>query len=224
MLVVVVAVWWRPSWRSLVAVRNRRLADRLVEPRLSVEATSSRALARPSRSRTPTPGCAWRGARRHPPGRAHRRRGTATSCTATRSADGVRRRPATATRWSRRPSTSCVADARRSAQAEPRTIDLFGPPRAHAGDHAPPRFGVEPTGWWRLVVIDDISERRRLEAMRRDFVANISHELKTPVGAIGAAGRDAARRGRPRRHPAPGRAHRRRGVPGRAARSRTCSS
>ncbi|MEJ7582659.1 MAG: ATP-binding protein, partial [Acidimicrobiales bacterium] len=32
---------------------------------------------------------------------------------------------------------------------------------------------------------EDVSERRRLEAVRRDFVANISHELKTPVGAIG---------------------------------------
>jgi two-component system sensor histidine kinase SenX3 len=29
-----------------------------------------------------------------------------------------------------------------------------------------------------------VSERRRLEQVRRDFVANISHELKTPVGAL----------------------------------------
>jgi two-component system sensor histidine kinase SenX3 len=36
-----------------------------------------------------------------------------------------------------------------------------------------------------VAVIDDISERRRLDAVRRDFVANISHELKTPVGALG---------------------------------------
>jgi signal transduction histidine kinase len=36
-----------------------------------------------------------------------------------------------------------------------------------------------------VAVIDDVSERRRLEAVRRDFVANISHELKTPVGALG---------------------------------------
>ena len=35
-----------------------------------------------------------------------------------------------------------------------------------------------------LVVIDDVTDRRRLEAVRRDFVANISHELKTPVGAL----------------------------------------
>jgi len=36
-----------------------------------------------------------------------------------------------------------------------------------------------------VAVVDDIPERRRLEAVRTDFVANISHELKTPVGAIG---------------------------------------
>src|SRR5262249_53491780 len=36
-----------------------------------------------------------------------------------------------------------------------------------------------------LLVIDDVTDRRRLEAVRRDFVANISHELKTPVGALG---------------------------------------
>lgn len=35
-----------------------------------------------------------------------------------------------------------------------------------------------------LVVAQDDSEARRVEAVRRDFVANISHELKTPIGAI----------------------------------------
>jgi len=35
-----------------------------------------------------------------------------------------------------------------------------------------------------LVLIFDDSEFRRLDAIRRDFVANISHELKTPIGAL----------------------------------------
>lgn len=35
-----------------------------------------------------------------------------------------------------------------------------------------------------LAVIDDLSDRARVDAVRTDFVSNISHELKTPVGAL----------------------------------------
>jgi two-component system sensor histidine kinase SenX3 len=35
-----------------------------------------------------------------------------------------------------------------------------------------------------LVLVEDRTEARRLEEIRRDFVANVSHELKTPVGAL----------------------------------------
>jgi two-component system, OmpR family, phosphate regulon sensor histidine kinase PhoR len=38
-----------------------------------------------------------------------------------------------------------------------------------------------------LLVVSDISERVRLERMRRDFVADASHELKTPIASILAA-------------------------------------
>jgi two-component system sensor histidine kinase SenX3 len=36
-----------------------------------------------------------------------------------------------------------------------------------------------------LVLVSDESEARRIDAVRRDFVANVSHELKTPIGALG---------------------------------------
>ncbi len=34
------------------------------------------------------------------------------------------------------------------------------------------------------LMIDDLTEERRVDAVRRDFIANVSHELKTPVGAL----------------------------------------
>jgi two-component system sensor histidine kinase SenX3 len=43
------------------------------------------------------------------------------------------------------------------------------------------RYGVRFT----LLLITDKTEFRRLDEVRRDFVANISHELKTPIGAVG---------------------------------------
>lgn len=38
-----------------------------------------------------------------------------------------------------------------------------------------------------LVVVFDVTEMRRLESLRRDFVANVSHELRTPITAIQSA-------------------------------------
>ncbi len=76
-----------------------------------------------------------------------------------------------------------LADAWTSGSAE-RTLDLYGPPRrtlvvrTQLIDDGRRTLGV-------IAVIDDISERRRLEEIRRDFVANVSHELKTPMGALG---------------------------------------
>lgn len=36
-----------------------------------------------------------------------------------------------------------------------------------------------------VVLAKDLGEEQRLTAMRRDFIANVSHELKTPIAAIG---------------------------------------
>ncbi len=65
-----------------------------------------------------------------------------------------------------------------------KTLDLYGPPRRVLTVRtAPIDDGRRHLGV--IAVLEDITERRRLEAVRRDFVANVSHELKTPVGALG---------------------------------------
>jgi len=43
---------------------------------------------------------------------------------------------------------------------------------------------VAPLGRLVLVLAEDRTRERRVESIRRDFVANVSHELKTPVGAL----------------------------------------
>jgi two-component system sensor histidine kinase SenX3 len=68
-------------------------------------------------------------------------------------------------------------------RSDRRTLEQYGPPQRSVVLSAWPLDGSDPS-IGAVVLIDDVSERRRLEAVRRDFVANISHELKTPVGAL----------------------------------------
>jgi two-component system sensor histidine kinase SenX3 len=70
-----------------------------------------------------------------------------------------------------------------AGRAETRTIDLYGPPRRSLQLRSLPL--EDPAAPGAFLVVEDISERQRLEAIRRDFVANLSHEIKTPVGALG---------------------------------------
>ena len=79
--------------------------------------------------------------------------------------------------------TEVLEDAWHDGSAE-RTLDLYGPPRRTLQVRARQiDDGRRPLGV--IALIEDISERRRLEEIRRDFVANVSHELKTPMGALG---------------------------------------
>ena len=77
-----------------------------------------------------------------------------------------------------------VRAARKSGKMQEVTLDL---PRGPIGAGTHDLFvRVSPIGNSGLVIvlIFDDSEMRRLDSIRRDFVANISHELKTPIGAL----------------------------------------
>ena len=74
--------------------------------------------------------------------------------------------------------SSIIAETREGRQVR-RVIELHGPPRSWLEVTADPM----PDGGV-VATIRDVSERARTDAMRTDFVTNISHELKTPVGAV----------------------------------------
>jgi two-component system sensor histidine kinase SenX3 len=79
--------------------------------------------------------------------------------------------------------TDTLAEGWTNGVAE-RTIDIYGPPRRTLTIRAAVLDdGRRPLGV--VAFIEDVSERRRLEDIRRDFIANVSHELKTPMGAMG---------------------------------------
>jgi two-component system sensor histidine kinase SenX3 len=65
-----------------------------------------------------------------------------------------------------------------------RELQLYGPPRQVLQLRTfPLHAAAEVVG--AVAFTRDISEARRVESVRRDFVANVSHELKTPIGALG---------------------------------------
>jgi len=63
-------------------------------------------------------------------------------------------------------------------------LELLGPPRRTLAFRVyPVDDGAKSIG--AVLFLGDRSESRQVDAVRRDFVSNISHELKTPVGALG---------------------------------------
>jgi two-component system sensor histidine kinase SenX3 len=68
-------------------------------------------------------------------------------------------------------------------QSAERELQLFGPPREVLHLRAQPLLSG-PIVVGAIAFVRDVTEARRVESVRRDFVANVSHELKTPIGAL----------------------------------------
>jgi two-component system, OmpR family, sensor histidine kinase SenX3 len=77
-----------------------------------------------------------------------------------------------------------VRQTRRDGQTREGEVDLSG--STFGGRRTSFAVRVAPMGADGLILLlaEDQTESRRVEEVRRDFVANISHELKTPVGAL----------------------------------------
>lgn len=79
------------------------------------------------------------------------------------------------------PALHALATGGRSGDVEAE-FELLGPPRKQVIARAAPI----PTTGGTVLALHDVTEMRRLETVRKDFVANVSHELRTPVAVIRA--------------------------------------
>ena len=76
-----------------------------------------------------------------------------------------------------------------AADGESRDVELELPAPTLGRGPVPLRLRAVPLGVRHLLLLtEDRAEARRVEAARRDFVVNASHELKTPVGALALLG------------------------------------
>jgi len=67
---------------------------------------------------------------------------------------------------------------------ETKALTIFQPQERLLRVHGVPCSGAAPTEPAAVLVMEDITEHQRYEQLRKEFVANVSHELKSPLTAI----------------------------------------
>jgi signal transduction histidine kinase len=79
-----------------------------------------------------------------------------------------------------------VGEVRSTSEQRRRTLEIGAPPRILQARAVPLPDGV-------VLILRDVTETLRVEAMRRDFLTDASHELKTPAASIRAGAETVAR-------------------------------
>lgn len=80
-------------------------------------------------------------------------------------------------------SLDAVLEGSVTEQQVAENLVLFGPPKRTLSLFAKPLFTADSISG-AIAVIRDVTELEQTNTVRRDFVTNISHELRTPIGAV----------------------------------------
>ncbi|HEX9069124.1 MAG TPA: ATP-binding protein [Ktedonobacterales bacterium] len=89
-------------------------------------------------------------------------------------------------------ATNMLIDAMKTGEPRERVIQRdttgelwhIGATPLRLGGALPGTSRADPDGTYLVVTIEDLTEIRRLETVRRDFVAHVSHELRTPLASV----------------------------------------
>jgi len=84
----------------------------------------------------------------------------------------------------RHPEIQAAVESATEGGSDRTELELGGPDRRILSLHISPLPG--PTSSGLVLVFHDVTDLRRLERLRQEFVANVSHELKTPLSSIKA--------------------------------------
>lgn len=81
---------------------------------------------------------------------------------------------------------SAMREALRDGQSSEQELQLYSPKLREVFLRVAPVFSGASARTGAVAIVQDLTELRRLERVRRDFVSNASHELRTPIATVRA--------------------------------------
>ena len=81
-----------------------------------------------------------------------------------------------------------VLEIARYGRRNRRTVELHGPSTRSIIVNGTPIVAADGAPMGGIALVKDATGGHHSEVLMREFVANVSHELKTPIGALGLVG------------------------------------